>query len=275
MPIELTITDISRMSPGFICVAGIDPTGRTIRPQYHTHRISDGWCCVDGRFIRPFTRVALELETPRSIPPHTEDWYAVDEPPRILGDCTDGEKLELLKATCSNDITSIFDVEIQHVDGQGTFIYSNTGYRSLGTVHAQHVFGFQHRLFDGRRDYRLHFIDQGGSEYRLKAVDITFQTYVDHLRVCHRFSTDEVEKFVDNHVFAHHTIYLRVGLARGWANYPDRCYLQITGIYTYPDYLENRCFQEYQREIDAVDPQHAIHDDQETYGKAQDEDFPF
>jgi len=31
-------------------------------------------------------------------------------------------------------------------------------------------------------------------------------------------------------------VYLRIGLARGWKEFPDRCYLQITGIYTFPDY---------------------------------------
>jgi hypothetical protein len=32
-------------------------------------------------------------------------------------------------------------------------------------------------------------------------------------------------------------VYLRIGLARGWEKYPDRCYLQVTGIYSFPDYL--------------------------------------
>jgi hypothetical protein len=29
------------------------------------------------------------------------------------------------------------------------------------------------------------------------------------------------------------TVYLRVGLARGWDRQPDRCYLQVTGVYGY------------------------------------------
>ena len=27
------------------------------------------------------------------------------------------------------------------------------------------------------------------------------------------------------------TVYLRIGLARGWDRHPDRCYLQITVVY--------------------------------------------
>lgn len=273
---ELTITDITRMGEGFICVAGVDPTGKTIRSIYEEKRIDQSWCCVDGHEIRPFTRIMIKLETPRPMPPHTEDWYAGSEKPRILSDCTSGEKLDLLKKTCSKDVASIFGAEIQNIVGQGTFIQSNTGLYSLGTVHARRVFGFQHRLFDGHWDYRLNFVDKNESRYRLKAVDLTFQTYVDHLRVCHRLSLDEVEAHVNDHIFAHHDIYLRVGLARGWANYPDRCYLQITGIFTFPDYLENLSFQAYQREMEAADPQRAIQEGQGLYAEGpNDEDIPF
>lgn len=40
-------------------------------------------------------------------------------------------------------------------------------------------------------------------------------------------------------------VYLRIGLARGWDKLPDRCYLQITGIYTFPDYLGGREFVDF------------------------------
>jgi hypothetical protein len=205
---ELIITDITRMGKDFICVAGIDPTGKTIRPLYKEKRIDQSWCCVDGREIKPFTRILIDLETPRPLPPHTEDWYAGSEKPRILADCTSGEKLDLLKKTCSKDVTSIFGAEIKSIDRQGTFIQSNTGLFSLGTVHVQRVFGFHHRQYDGHWDYRLRFIDNHGSEYRLKVVDLTFQTYIDHLRVCHRLTLDEVEAHLNDHIFANHDIYL-------------------------------------------------------------------
>jgi len=34
-------------------------------------------------------------------------------------------------------------------------------------------------------------------------------------------------------------------LARGWERYPDRCYVQITGVYSFPDYLSGRCFADF------------------------------
>ena len=183
--------------------------------------------------------------------PHTEDRQINDETPQILGECSTAEKQEILKKFCHPNVASIFGAEIQHVDGEGTFILSGSGCRSLGTIFAQRVFDFQHRLFNGRWDYRVHLVDQSGSEYRLKIVDLSFQTFIDHLRICHNASSGKIEAVCNKKLLSNRPIYLRIGLARGWANYPDRCYLQITGIFTFPDYLDNHCFQDYQQEIDA------------------------
>jgi hypothetical protein len=44
------------------------------------------------------------------------------------------------------------------------------------------------------------------------------------------------------HVLQGRQVFLRVGLTRGWAKHPDRHYLQLTGVYSFPDYLQGRCF---------------------------------
>jgi hypothetical protein len=242
------------MSPGFICIAGIDASGRTIRPQYRAHRITDDWLNKDKPFIKQFTRVSMDLEAPRPKAPHTEDWIVKDEPLKFLGDCSIKEKQEILESSCFKDVSSIFDVDINQVDGQGTFIQTGSGSRSLGTVSIPQVFEFKHRNYEGHWDYRLNFVDQSGSDYRLKVVDLSFQTFIDHIRICHKASIKKIESFSLKQIFSNRQIFLRIGLARGWANYPERCYLQITGVYTFPDYLDHHCFQEYQSEIDATIP---------------------
>lgn len=45
------------------------------------------------------------------------------------------------------------------------------------------------------------------------------------------------------HLLQAREVFLHIGLARGWKEHPDRCYLQITGIYTFPDYLEGRTWR--------------------------------
>jgi hypothetical protein len=139
---ELTITDITRMSGNFICVAGIDRNGKTIRPLYKDKRIDQDWCCVEGREIRQFTRIMINLETPRPLPPHTEDYHIGPEIPQILGDCSSDEKLALLKRNCSKDIASIFGADIQHVTGRNIYPIK---YRKLLPWHGvcQESFWFQ------------------------------------------------------------------------------------------------------------------------------------
>jgi hypothetical protein len=39
--------------------------------------------------------------------------------------------------------------------------------------------------------------------------------------------------------------YLRVGLSRGWKKFPGRCFLQVTAIHTFPDYLHGRTFADF------------------------------
>ena len=46
-------------------------------------------------------------------------------------------------------------------------------------------------------------------------------------------------------LFNERTTFLRIGLARHWGKFPDRCYLQITGIYSFPDYLDGRTFADF------------------------------
>jgi hypothetical protein len=37
----------------------------------------------------------------------------------------------------------------------------------------------------------------------------------------------------------------KIGLARGWDEHPARCYLQITGVYTFPDFLKSKTFADF------------------------------
>ena len=50
-----------------------------------------------------------------------------------------------------------------------------------------------------------------------------------------------------DHNLENQKVYLRIGLAHGWKKFPERCYLQITGIYTFPDYLGGKNFSHYSR----------------------------
>ncbi|PIZ26134.1 MAG: hypothetical protein COY47_02165 [Chloroflexi bacterium CG_4_10_14_0_8_um_filter_57_5] len=93
---------------------------------------------------------------------------------------------------------------------------------------------------DSPWDYRLHFVDRSNSFYRLKITDLTWHYYCDSLRGQGREPTEISSELTS--VLKSRDVFLRIGLARGWKKFPERCYLQITGIYTLPDYLEGKTF---------------------------------
>jgi len=74
--------------------------------------------------------------------------------------------------------------------------------------------------------------------------DLAFRTYLDYLRDRHAVPPMSVAHRLTT-ILRKNPVFLRIGLARGWERHPDRCYLQITGVYSFPDYLSGRCFADF------------------------------
>ena len=252
MRTEIVITDITRMSHNFICIAGVREKGISVRPILENGRFCDEWCCVDGLYIKPFSKVVLDLLKPRNLPPHTED-YLID--PNVIeysGDLTEAEKHQLLIELDDGHLVKIFGAPVIRSGRQKTvYVKSGTGTRSLGVIQPKQITDFNHNFAYGNWDYRLSFTDQSGATYRIKIVDLSFQTFVDYKRICQKISCEQIQTFILNRILRQRELFLRIGLARGWADYPDRCFLQITGVYTFPDYMQNDSFQVLQRAIAA------------------------
>lgn len=252
---ELVVTDITRMGYPFICIGAIDKQDRNIRPLYRNERFHQDWCCCDGTYIEPFTKIILDLEEHRPLPPHTEDWYVNPNVLRIREKLSYDEKFRLLNRIKDKNVKEIWGAELQKAEGQqANFIKNRTGLRSLGTIKVKKIIRFQHVLQNGRWDYRLTFTDESGALYRMKIVDLTFQTYIDYQRICQEQTPIQIMNDVMENVFNGCDTYLRIGLARGWGQYPDRCYLQITGVYSFPDRTSARSIHQYLQEIDRTLP---------------------
>ena len=80
-----------------------------------------------------------------------------------------------------------------------------------------------------RWDYRLRFRDGTGEVYQLAVVDLAYRAQLDALRDSGMPPHAVAAAMRDG--LRGQRVYLRVGLARGWAKHPDRCYLQLTGVY--------------------------------------------
>jgi hypothetical protein len=242
----LTITDLTRMQGDRVCVAGYLPDNTCVRPVFTKGGLTEDWLHMRGQVaIRPFAIIEFDIQGKPSmpLPPHTED-RIIDTTHRVRrGVLTLEERAEWCAKAEDRDVAAIFGAHIH--DDDGHFVLAGDGARSLGTVRVKRLEEVQFSPgTNGRWQYRLGFIDQSGQYYRLPVTDLAFRTYLAYLRdqravppmsVAHRLTT----------ILQKNPVFLRIGLARGWERHPDRCYVQITGVYSFPDYLSGRCFADF------------------------------
>jgi hypothetical protein len=245
MRAAVTITDLTRMRGDHICVAGYLRDGTCIRPLFPWHSpLTESWVWLKGQVvIRPFAEVELDLQEHTPHPPHSEDYIVKATYYRLLRHLNTDRRLELLRRIEDPDVASIFGAPI-HMNN-GWYLLAGQGARSLGTVRPAEIERVGYALKEaGRWDYRLAFKDAAGVEYWLAVTDLAFRCYMDHARlVSGQKPVDIARQMTD--VLRTREVFIRIGLARGWEKHPDRCHLQITGVYSFPDYLNGKCFADF------------------------------
>ncbi len=242
MKTPIIITDVTRMRGKRVCIAGYNSHLQCIRPICD-EGIQEDWLYIGTKpVVRPFSEIELELLEPRHEPPHTEDyWYdpAYKRAIRLLTPC---QRNELLQRTKAASVSSIFGTNVHH--DNGFFVSEGTGLRSLGTIQIKTIVQVVYNYAFDRWDYRISFYDQQDGFYSLRITDLTFRYYVDHLYTHNGGEPEEISQKITG-LFKKDLVFLRIGLARGWDRFPDRCYLQITGIYTFPDYVFGKSFADF------------------------------
>jgi hypothetical protein len=232
------------MRQGRVCVAGCDQAGTCIRPTLPHPGIRESSLYASGKpIVFPFALVEYDLTRPVPRPPHVEDWEYVPESVRFSERLDEGRRRTVLEHSLVEGVREVFDAPV--LEGPGHFVKEGEGSRSMGTIRPCRVSWTTYSLRqDGRREYRLRFTDRCGMAWDLPVTDLTWRYYLDHQRDSLGHSPGriaaEMRQMLDSR-----ECYLRLGLARGWATYPDRCYIQITGVYAFPDYLEGRTFADF------------------------------
>lgn len=238
---RLVITDLTRMHGGRVCIAGYDSDHRCIRPTLPPPGIPESILYKGSQvIIYPFAQIDLDLLKPDSQPPHTEDYLF--NPFSIRHISTIKDRQATLEWSRFESVADLFEQPI-HSD-IGYYVIDCQGPRSLGTIRPRKIIkAIYGPGYEGAWDYRLHFIDSSGGFYRLKVTDLTWQYYCQSRRGP-KTGPELIANELTEILWAS-KVYLRIGLARGWKNYPDRCFLQITGVYTFPDYLEGKVFSDF------------------------------
>lgn len=251
MKTRLLITDVTRMGGDRVCVAAINQHRQSIRPVL-PYGISESWLyCQPPAVVRPFSIISLDLHQNLPEPPHTEDWSFDPDSLTIESLLEPKWREKYLTEMLDADVASIFGAEIR--TGRGCYLQEGAGRRSLGTVQVHLIERFDHNCRYDSWDYRLYFRDASETRYHLKVTDLSLRNYVDSLRATRGFDCEKIGQRLTE-AFQKSQVFLRIGLARHW--HPDRdepqnrCYLQITGIYTFPDYLNGGCFADYRQHLE-------------------------
>jgi hypothetical protein len=233
---QMIVTDITRMDGDRICVGGYLDDGTAVRPVAGRIGPNEQWLrsARDGR-VAPFAVLELQVnKAPKRLTaPHTEDRTIPLKGHRVPSFLSEEEQQALLERTASPTVRSVFGTEI-HADptGQwGRYVRSGEGSRSLGTIRADRVEAVRYHHYPdrGRWDYRLRFRDGSQEEFQLAVVDLAFRARLDALRDSGLSADHAATEILA--ALRQQDVYLRIGLARGWDRHPDRCYLQLTGVY--------------------------------------------
>lgn len=236
----LAITDVTRMREGRVCIAGYDAKGACIRPVLPHPGLHERSLYSGSRpVVFPFAVISLNLLEPLPQPPHTEDHNFEPKSIRLIDQLDDKYKRAELTRTLFPTVKDIFEVPI--LTEPGRYILDGHGPRSLGTVRARFVRGTIHEQTpEGKWKYRIGFVDNGETTFWLSVTDLAWRYFIDHQRKAGR-SPEQISKGLASRLKSSE-VYLRVGLSRGWDWYPGWCFLQITGVYTFPDYLNGKTF---------------------------------
>lgn len=239
------------MEPPLVCLAGYISTGQCIRPVRAGKRPTDRTRPIEESFLRdnnqvvlrPFAVVEFDLiKEARNTPPHTEDWI-IDPDHRLVQEVMlPPDQRRFLDKYLFPKVSDIFEAEMY----ENSYIKENTGKRSLGTIRPG---GKVDLVIDPKRGgYRLKFRDQSSTRFDLKINDLTFRNYVLWMEERDNISKQEALSRIAAQLNGK-AVYLRIGLARGFdpteKSGEKRCYLQVTGIYSFPDYLDGRCFADF------------------------------
>ena len=232
---QMIVTDITRMDGDRICVGGFLEDGTAVRPVAGRSGPNEQWLrsARDGR-VAPFSVLEIQINrAPKQLrAPHIEDRTIPLKGHRVLRHLPEVEQHAVLDRSASPSVRSIFGAEV-HADPEGQwgrYVRAGEGTRSLGTIRVDRVRAVRYHHYPdrGRWDYRLRFLDGSQEEFQLAVVDLDFRRRLDALRAGGLPEDRAASALLST--LQQQTVYLRMGLARGWNKHPDRCYLQITGV---------------------------------------------
>ncbi len=246
---EILITDLTAMHEDRVCIAGIDRDWNTIRPVFAKSSPTRSHLQRDNQvLIRPRAVVAMQLE-PLADPkaPHVED-YLWTQPRRarfvqLLEESRWQRALENLAEDCPRPL---FGGGLKRLGKHRNRVtWPKDATYSLATVPCRGEITFRFSLKAGNQTgfrYALWFSDSQGEVYEnIPVTELALRAWANarfNMAADPQAVSDELTATLN----AADSVYLRVGLGR---EYQGKLWLQVNGIYSFPDWLGGRCFADF------------------------------
>ena len=246
---RLRITDVTRMSAPRVCVAGYDEHNQCVRPILRNAPIDESDLECPGGLIAPFAEVEYDLTPAPGTPPHVEDSIYNPAGVRWLRWLTESERHALLRATCWPRVDDAFGAPLVNISSH--FVRMGSGARSLVTIQVRGAPYVQLLTREGKQKARLHFRDSTNRLYDLPITDLTWLYFA---AVQGRFAGADATTLEPhlNRLLNKEVIFVRLGLTREYPAGSHQCWLQVNGIYTFPDYLDGDTFADYRAGLAGV-----------------------
>lgn len=244
---RLAITDLTYMWDEEVCIAGVGDDGRCVRP-IRQGGVQRSHLFRDGRLaVYPRAKVRFDFSPTEIVPPHIEDMRFEPKSVAQVGACNDSEWEEVLRSTCFPSVAEMFDGYLE----DGRRVPPDAKTRSLGTI--GNVEPIKLTVDDSldRWRVRLDFADSNVQYYRRFPInDLAFRLHCQE-RIDELGDVAKAEQSVLRELLAADRVYLRIGLARPqkMGDYPLACWTQVTGVYTFPDYLKGKTFADFAQAV--------------------------
>jgi hypothetical protein len=225
---EIIITDLTRFSkPEKVCIAGINTTtGECIRPLPYIlyERCKELNILPGSKLTGAFTQNNNRGN------PHIEDNYY--EELNYIGQSTSNEFYQVLNNSLFNSISQGFGYSF--FEGGKVIPYTNSPQHSIITlkVSSSQIKVVKDSYNEGK--IKLNFQDNDGKKYSyLPITDLGFYNYA-----MKHFNDDNFPDSLNSFIDSQNELYLRIGLSGRYKSPDgkDGYWLQINGIYTFPNY---------------------------------------
>lgn len=240
----LVITDLTQMPIGNqVCVTGINEKGECIRPICDGGFLKDYLYSNNKISIRPRARIGFDFTPAKIEPPHIED--KVFNPNSIVnyGICSDSDWESVLKKTSYTKVKDIYNGFLQDC----SWVKPGSKTRSIATLSSANALNVKLAEWSKKLEYKLSFQDMNDT-FERPISDLAFRELCFKKIIIDKYPSSIFNGELTDLLKKADRVYLRLGLARPWirpGTIEPKCYLQVTGIYTFPDYLKGKTFTDF------------------------------